>query len=124
MPLHYSVAWVTIAPQNFSKSYNFYEQLLGQAPDKILTQGEEMTYAEFQLKGLRLGLYAPKSPTEPITSNLSLCLQVENLENAIAHLTYMGYKPPGPILTPSHGREIYAFDPDGNRLILYQPKRS
>ncbi|MGL4502923.1 MAG: glyoxalase, partial [Planktothrix sp.] len=26
----------------------------------------------------------------------------------------------GEIITAAHGREIYAYDPMGNRLILYQ----
>jgi hypothetical protein len=51
---------------------------------------------------------------------MSLCLEVANLDQAIARLTHLGYPPPGPILTASHGREIYAYDHDGNRLILHQ----
>jgi hypothetical protein len=51
---------------------------------------------------------------------MSLCLEVSDLEDAIAHITALGFPPPGEILTASHGREIYAYDPDGNRLILHQ----
>ncbi len=51
---------------------------------------------------------------------MSLCLEVSNLEDAIAHLKTLGYPPPGNISIASHGREIYAYDPDGNRLILHQ----
>ncbi len=51
---------------------------------------------------------------------MSLCLDVENLEVAIAHLTQLGYPPSGDIITASHGREMYAYDPDGNWLILHQ----
>ncbi|MBD0267928.1 MAG: VOC family protein, partial [Cyanobacteria bacterium Co-bin8] len=46
--------------------------------------------------------------------------EVVDLEGAIAHLTTLGYPPPGPVMIASHGREIYAYDPDGNRLILHQ----
>ncbi|MHC5860203.1 VOC family protein [Nostoc sp.] len=53
-------------------------------------------------------------------SKISLCLEVSNLEDAIAHLTSLGYPPPGEISIASHGKEIYAYDPDGNRLILHQ----
>jgi hypothetical protein len=49
-----------------------------------------------------------------------MCLEVNNLEDVIAHLTDLGYPPPGEIAIASHGREIYAYDPDGNRLILHQ----
>ncbi|EKQ68223.1 Glyoxalase/Bleomycin resistance protein/Dioxygenase superfamily [Leptolyngbyaceae cyanobacterium JSC-12] len=67
-------------------------------------------------------LHPPQPPTpSPFSSlGMSLCLEVENLEGAIAHLTQLGYPPPGEILTASHGREIYAYDPDGNWLILHQ----
>jgi hypothetical protein len=47
---------------------------------------------------------------------------VENLEQAIAHLTSLGFPPASEILLASHGREIYACDPDGNRLILHESK--
>jgi hypothetical protein len=51
---------------------------------------------------------------------MSLCLEVEDIYGAIAHLTAIGYPPPGSLMTTSHGREIYGYDPDGNRLILHQ----
>nr|WP_289501139.1 hypothetical protein [Gloeocapsopsis sp. IPPAS B-1203] len=51
---------------------------------------------------------------------MSLCLEVSDLENAVAHLTSLGYPPLGETLTASHGKEIYAYDPQGNRLILHQ----
>ena len=53
-------------------------------------------------------------------SRMSLCLEVTDLPMAIAHLTDMGYPPPGEIIAASHGTEIYAYDPDNNRLILHQ----
>lgn len=56
-------------------------------------------------------------------NKISLCLEVSNLEDAIAHLTALGYPPPGDISIASHGREIYAYDLDGNRLILHQAKK-
>jgi predicted enzyme related to lactoylglutathione lyase len=121
--LNYQRAWITIAPQNFTKSCDFYQQLLGKAPDRTMTKPgnpDRFIYAEFQLAGLTLGLYEPKNPQTGCSSSLSLCFQVDNLENAIALVTSLGYPPPGEIMTPSHGREVYAFDPDDNRLILYQ----
>ncbi|MFM6271339.1 MAG: hypothetical protein ACKPFA_33295, partial [Dolichospermum sp.] len=54
------------------------------------------------------------------SAHASLCLEVNNLESAISYLTSLGYPPLGIIYTASHGKEIYAYDPDGNRLILHQ----
>ncbi|QSJ18884.1 VOC family protein [Nostoc sp. UHCC 0702] len=121
MVLDYKDALVTIASVNFDNLVNFYTDLLGQKPASFIPN----VYAEFQLTGVRLGIFQPKKIHESefensAKSQLSLCLEVSNLEDAIAHLTTLGYPPPGEISIASHGREIYAYDPDGNRLILHQ----
>jgi predicted enzyme related to lactoylglutathione lyase len=74
-----------------------------------------------------LGIFKPKENhrvefENSAQSGMSLCLEVDDLEKAIAHLTSIGYPPPGEITTASHGREIYAYDPANNRLILHQSK--
>ncbi|BAZ81376.1 VOC family protein [Sphaerospermopsis kisseleviana CS-549] len=112
---------VTIGTVNFDQLVNFYIQLLEQEPKKMIPN----VYAEFNILSLTLGIFKPKKNDESeFVSNskspLSLCIEVSNLENAIAHLTSLGYPPPGKISIASHGREIYAYDPDGNRLILHQ----
>jgi predicted enzyme related to lactoylglutathione lyase len=117
-------ASVTLASVNIEGLVNFYTQLLEKKPITIIPT----VYAEFQLPGLRLGIFKPKEIYEPefatiATSKISLCLEVNNLEDAIAHLTALGHPPPGEISLASHGREIYAYDPDGNRLILHQALR-
>ncbi|MBD2194427.1 MULTISPECIES: VOC family protein [Calothrix] len=121
MTFQYSDAIVTIATVNLDAVVSFYTRLLGQNPISVIPK----VYAEFQLSGLRLGIFKPKSTNEAefesaTKSKISLCLEVSNLETAIAHLTSLGYPPPGQIAIASHGREIYAYDPDGNRLILHQ----
>ena len=122
MPLDYSTVWVTIAAQDFERSQDFYTKLLEKAPDRTLGPVDRPIYAEFQLKGLRLGIYRPQSGNSaPTSSPISLCFQVESLEESIAHLASIGFPVMGEILTPRHGREVYAADPDSNRLILYQP---
>ncbi|WP_353929337.1 VOC family protein [Okeanomitos corallinicola TIOX110] len=119
--MQYNSALVTIATVNFDNLVNFYVQLLKQEPKKLIPN----VYAEFKISDLSLGIFKPKQNNElEFTINskspLSLCLEVNDLEDAIAHLQNLGYPPPGEISTASHGREIYAYDPDGNRLILHQ----
>lgn len=119
--MQYADALVTIAAVNFEELVNFYTQILEEKPANLIPH----IYAEFQISGLRLGIFKPKQTDESefaaiAKSQLSLCLEVSNLELAIAHLASLGYPPPGEITTASHGREIYAYDPNGNRLILHQ----
>jgi len=119
MSFNFSQAFVTLAAEDMEKILAFYVQLLGRQPDAIVRQ----VYAEFQLPGLRLGIFKPKNAGEfesKSSGSMSLCLEVDDLERAIAHLRTLGYPPPGEIYTASHGREIYAYDPQGNRLILHQ----
>ncbi|BAY25350.1 hypothetical protein NIES2100_51560 [Calothrix sp. NIES-2100] len=121
MIFQYTDAFVTLATVNFDTLVNFYTQFFGQNPTNLMPK----VYAEFQLSGLRLGIFQPKSTHEAefettAKSKISLCLEVSNLEAAIAHLISLGYPPPGNMTIASHGREIYAYDPDGNRLILHQ----
>ncbi len=117
----YTAAFVTLASVDISKLLFFYTQLLMQEPQQHIPN----VYAEFQLPSLRLAIFKPKATNQSEFNNagkseMSLCLEVSDLAAAIAHLTALGYPPPGKILTASHGREIYAYDPDGNRLILHQ----
>jgi predicted enzyme related to lactoylglutathione lyase len=114
-------AFVTIASINFDRVVEFYTQFLGLTPQPYIPA----VYAEFAIAGLKLGIFCPKSSHEDefghsSQSGMSLCLEVDSLEDAIDKLTQFGYPPLGQITTASHGREIYAYDPDGNRLILHQ----
>jgi hypothetical protein len=116
-------AFVTIASINFDLVVEFYTQFLGTTPKPHLPD----VYAEFSVAGLKLAIFCPKPSNydefrQPSQSGMSLCLEVVSLEDSIDQLAQLGYAPPGQITTASHGREIYAYDPDGNRLILHQSK--
>lgn len=122
MVLHYQAALVTLATLQLERLVEFYSQLLNQQPRVYLSQ----TYAEFQLPGLRLGIFKPKADHQaqfrPVDHNpISLCLEVINLDTAITYLHAIAGCRMSNVMTATHGREIYAYDPDGNRLILYQP---
>ena len=120
----YRAGLLTIAAINCEDLLQFYAQLLGQEPQPYIPN----IYGEFQLTGLRLGIFKPKethlgefAPIPARTGAMSLCLEVADLEAAINHLTALGYPPTDPIQIAAHGREIYARDPLGNRLILHEP---
>ncbi|WP_017317091.1 VOC family protein [Mastigocladopsis repens] len=121
MTFQYTNAFVTLATFHIEKLVDFYTQFLGIDPAIYIPN----VYAEFQFPSLKLGIFKPKQThfSEFENSNkskMSFCLEVNDLESAIAHLTTLGYPPPGEIITASHGKEIYAYDPDDNRIILHQ----
>lgn len=123
MGLNLTNSFITLAAQKIEILVNFYQQFLEQTPINQIPS----IYAEFQLNSLRLAIFKPKASNQAEFANsnqssISLCLEVKDLEAAIAHLTTIGYPPPGQIVTASHGREIYAYDPEGNRIILHQAK--
>ncbi|HAZ44592.1 MAG TPA: glyoxalase [Cyanobacteria bacterium UBA11369] len=117
-------AFVTLASVDVERLVKFYSELLGKNPQNYIHNA----YAEFHLPGLRLGIFKPRETHrqefEGKRGSMSLCLEVKDLEDTIAHLTAIGYPAAGEIITASHGREIYAYDPDGNRLILHQSPRT
>jgi catechol 2,3-dioxygenase-like lactoylglutathione lyase family enzyme len=119
MPLTITRACMTIATSHWQQSIAFYQTLLGLDPHAH----QPDRYAEFRLPDLTLVLYSPKSQEQshpdPYPS-LSLCLYVQDLDQAATILTSMG-QADLVMQTSSHGREIYAADPDGNRVILYEP---
>ncbi len=120
MQFSFTRAFVSIAAIDWQKSVTFY-QALTQAPPIVLMADR---YAEFELAGLRIGIYRPKVAEQVFPNphpRLSLCLEVRPLEAALEHLRDLGESIPSGIHHVSHGREVYAYDPDGNRLILYEP---
>ena len=124
MTFAYTDVFITLASTQLEILTNFYTEIFSINPNSYIPN----IYAEFQLSGLRLGIFQPRETDisefkiDQQGGRMSLCLEVKNLESAIAHFTALGYPPPGEIITASHGREIYAYDPDGNRLILHQAK--
>jgi len=118
-----SEMFVTIASENLDALLVFYAQLLGITP----TVHHSDRYGEFCLPGFKLVFFTPqesqRSEFLPVDkSAFSLCLEVGDLDAAIAQLTAIGYPPSGEILLTSHGREIYAYDPEGNRLIVHEAR--
>lgn len=114
-------AFVALATSQLNETAKFYEALLQQSPAEFVAD----RYAEFAIAGLKLALFQPQPDhqsefSQPANAALSLCLEVPDIEEAIAHLTQLGYPPSGKISQASHGREVYAYDPGGNRLILHQ----
>lgn len=113
-------AFVALSSLQLARQIRFYSELLQMEPTV-----ETHSYAEFRLAGLQIAIFVPKADNADefkadSSGAMSLCLEVADLEAAIAHLKNIGHPPSGDIMQTSHGQEIYAYDPDGNRLILHQ----
>lgn len=119
---NYSTGLVTIATTNFDRLLEFYCHFLGQEP---VTHTPNI-YAEFRLPGLHLGIFRPQDSSQflPGSGAMSLCLEVGDLEQAIAHAGQVNCSAAAKIMTASHGREAYVYDPDGNRIILHQGRNA
>jgi hypothetical protein len=124
MSLNISTVFVALADREGDPLLTFYTALFEQKPAVHIPH----VYAEFHLPGLRLGIFQPKpdqrnqfirASTEQAGS-MSLCVEVSSLEAAIRHLQTMDHPPASPVMTASHGREVYLYDPAGNRLILHE----
>lgn len=117
MSLGCRTTFVTIAAKNFTEVQEFYQHLFNQSPAKSIPN----VYAEFDLPNLRLGIFRPKVAAEFAgAGTMSLCVEVDNLDEAIAHLKAANLPLPETIMTASHGREIYIYDPAGSRIILHE----
>jgi hypothetical protein len=119
--LRFNTVFVALADLDGHTLADFYGKLFAQNPTVAISN----VYTEFEVPGLRIGLFRPEAIAQvefiqPSSGSVSLCIEIESLEEAIAHLGTLGYPPPGQIRHTGHGREIYAYDPQGNRLILHE----
>ncbi len=118
----YTNAFLTLATNQWQRAVDFYGHLLAQSPQAV----QPNRFAAFDLQGLRLAIYCPKVEEKillPTYPALSICLQVPSLAQSLIHLQNLNLDP-GTVQTSSHGREVYLYDPDGNRIIIYEPLRS
>jgi predicted enzyme related to lactoylglutathione lyase len=119
MVLHTRAVFVTLVDPDGETLTRFYSLLFGEPSVHI-----PKVYAEFRLPGLRLGIFKPQenhaAEFAGRSGGMSLCVEVADLEGAIAQFAALGCPPSGEITIASHGREIYAYDPLGNRLILHE----
>lgn len=115
-------ATAAIGAEDFSRSVAFYTAFLGREPDHRIGDG----HAEFRLPGLRLEIFRPRAGGADDFRNLpgrrlglGLVFRVVDLPRVIAEVERLGGSVT-PTFDAPHGRECYAYDPDGNRLILVE----
>lgn len=124
MPLQYIEAFAAIGANDYAATVDFYRKVLDREPDERIRD----IYVAFHLPGLRLGIFEPRTSNRPEfvnppdgRSSLNLVLRVPNVDQARAVLAILNpARPPEEIRQTNHGRECYAYDPEGNRLILVE----
>ena len=100
---------------NFDEQYRFYRSLVGEPAQQGLPD-----WARFPLPGSRLVLWREPG-FQPKAGGLEMCFVVADLEASLAKLRPLVRC--SEINDASHGREFFFHDPDGNRLIFYQPRQ-
>ncbi|MEM1366812.1 MAG: VOC family protein [Cyanobacteria bacterium P01_H01_bin.15] len=122
MTLGLKEIFLAIASDEVETLARFYAQLFSVSPNPHIPN----SYANFQVAGMRIAIFKPISEraTEFLQrvhpGPLSLCLEVESLEVAIAHWINQGNPAPSEVISASHGQEFYGLDPVGNRLIFHE----
>ena len=124
MPVPFTEVFAAIGANDFPATVAFYRALFGREPDERIRD----IYVAFRLPGLHLGLFAPRESNRSHFENpaglrggLSLVMRVPDVDQARAELAALNpVRPPGEIQPTSHGREFYAYDPEGNRIIVVE----
>ncbi len=111
----YNGGLVTIMVADFDRAVRFYTETLGLALKMRAGDG----WAEVDAPGVHIGLHAagPHGPRPGPSGGVSIGLQVENLEGAMATLQARGVE--FGQVTPGQGLRFAFFaDPDGTALYL------
>lgn len=123
MALAFHRAFLALGSNKFEESVAFYSKLLGREPAERIGD----YYAAFELPEVRLGIFRPREQNSqdfenPVANQagLSLVFYVPDLPKAMETVLALGHPAPGPVAENSKGREVYVFDPTGNRIILFE----
>jgi predicted enzyme related to lactoylglutathione lyase len=112
-----AIAFVGIPVTDMKRAREFYEGVLGLMPDPEMT-GEVWT--EYSIGPGTLAIASVGEQWKPSEDGTSAALEVENLEDAIAHLKERNVafeKVDSPVC-----RMAVIQDPDGNKIIIHKLK--
>lgn len=105
---------MSLCSANIEEMSDFYEFLLGSAPS-VRTE----KWVRFDLDGLTMVIWLEEGHVPTSVSSLQLVLCFSDLEAGVERLKGRGLI--SGLREASHGRECEIEDPDGNRVILYEP---
>lgn len=107
---------------DMARARAFYEGVLGLAPTMVVGEPDGMQWTEYDIANGTLSIGSGAPDWAPSSSGCSVGLEVDDFDDAIAHLRGQGVVfHMEPFETPVC-RMAFILDPDGNALCIHQRK--
>ncbi len=116
------LAFVGYPVTDFTKARKFYGEILGLQEGLVLEHEGELHWLEYDLAGQTLALARASEQWQPNANGGGACLEVEDLDKAVAHLKAHQVRIVAGIQEYPICRLALISDPDGNTLALHQRK--
>ncbi|MEX0330726.1 MAG: VOC family protein [Puniceicoccaceae bacterium] len=118
------LAFIGYPVTDFDQARNFYGKILGLKETMVMEHEGEIGWMEFDLAGQTLGLAMASDDWQPNSHGGGACLEVEDLDAAVAHLKEHEVKIQFDIQDYPFCRLALIADPDGNTIALHQRKEN
>lgn len=116
------VAFVGYPSTDIAKARKFYGEILGLKETTTFEHEGEVAWVEFDLAGQTLAIAKSSEQWKPDPNGGGVCLEVEDLDRAVAHLKAHNVRIVADIQDYPACRLALIADPDGNTLALHQRK--
>jgi predicted enzyme related to lactoylglutathione lyase len=116
------LAFVGYPVTDFKKVKRFYGDILGLKEAASFEHEGELGWLEYDLAGQTLALAKASEQWKPNPNGGGACLEVADLDSAMAHLRENGVRIVMDIQDYPICRLALVADPDGNTLALHQRK--
>jgi len=116
------LAFVGYPVTDFGKARKFYGEILGLKEEASFEHEGELGWLEYDVAGQTLALAKASGDWQPNPNGGGACLEVADLDQAVAHLEANGVRFVMGIQDYPVCRIALISDPDGNTLALHQRK--
>ena len=107
---------------DMARARKFYEEILGLNPAHAVGEPGGMQWTEYEIANGTLSIGSGAPDWKPTASGCSVGLEVDDFEQAIAHLRQHGVRfHMEPFETPVC-RMAFVYDPDGNAICIHKRK--
>lgn len=116
--------WVTLPVKSLETSLAFYQGILGLPIDRQQHHGDVALAMLGDKNQPKIELIqGSNAPKESLTSAITIGITVDDLDQALRHVTSHGVRVSrGPISPGPHIRFAYVLDPDGYEVQLVESK--